>query len=107
MEFSLSTGQFIALSPKCYYAYNEETSTSKLGTKGVPIKCNLTLQNFMSKLYHGKDKIVDFDSLRMVKTKMTRLTTTKTALNDCFIKFHVGQDGISCSPLTDKDNKYI
>ena len=107
MEFSLNKGQFIALSPKCYYAYNEETSSTKLGTKGVPLKCKLTLQQFMSKLYHDRETIVDFESLRVVKNTMTRLTTTKVALNDCFKKFHVEQDRITCSPLTDRDNKYI
>lgn len=106
VEFSLNKGEFIALSPKCYFAFNESDSSVKLGTKGVPSKCQLTLEQFRSKLYHGSESFVDFDSLRMIKNKMTRLTTTKVALNDCFIKFHVENDGITCSPLTD-GNKYI
>ena len=92
-------GQFIALSPKCYMAYNEETEETKLGTKGVPRSSKLVLQNFLDKLYFGTSHCIEIRSLRMINNRMARTRQTRTALSDLFLKFAVQNDRISCAPL--------
>ena len=106
MEFDMKKGQFIALSPKCYLAFNEETLETKSGTKGVPKAAKIELENFLARLYHGTEYFVDLQSLRMVNNRMARTKTRKTALNDLFIKFAVQDDRISCLPLTE-DGKFL
>ena len=101
MEFNIRKGTFVALSPKCYFAYNEETDETKLGTKGVPRRSKLQLQNFLSKLYFGTDHCVEIRSLRMINNKMTRTKQKRSALNDLFLKFAVQNDRISCKPLSE------
>lgn len=87
-------------------AFNEEDGKMKLGSKGVPASCSLELMQFLSKLYDGSDTFVEFDSLRLFRNQMTRMTTRKVALNDVFTKFHVENDRITCKPIK-VDNKYI
>ena len=36
VEFHFFKGEMVALSPKCYYPYNEENNKVKKGTKGIP-----------------------------------------------------------------------
>ena len=99
VEFNMRKGQFIALSPKCYMAYNEETKETKLGTKGVPRSSKLELQNFLDKLYFGTSHCVEIRSLRMINNRMARTKQKRSALSDLFLKFAVQNDRISCAPL--------
>ena len=112
LEFSLSRGHFIGLSPKCYFSYNADTSVTitdqvtKLGTKGVPHYHNLTLHNFIEKLYGQKDLKIQLRSLRLLGGSMSRVHIDKRALSDLFCKFHISFDGITCTPLKLND-KYL
>ena len=99
LEFSLSQGHFIGLSPKCYFCYNSEDYKTKLGTKGVPHHYNLQLSNFLDKLYGQKDLKIQLRSLRLLGGAMSRTVQDKRALSDLFSKFHIAFDGITCTPL--------
>ena len=99
LEFSLSRGHFIGLSPKCYYCFNFDDREAKLGTKGVPHYHNLQLPNFLDKLYGQKDLKIQLRSLRLLGGAMSRVHIDKRALSDLFSKFHISFDGITCTPL--------
>ena len=99
VEFHFFKGEMVALSPKCYYAYDEENNKVKKGTKGVPSNCKLKLQEFKDKLYEDKNTHVTVRSLRSVQNHMSRTAQTKKALSSLFCKFHVENDRITCSPL--------
>ena len=105
MEFSFEKGCFVALSPKCYMAYNKETEETKLGTKGVPHDANLDLENFLNKLYHNKSVQVPVRGFRM-RQELCRVTQYKAGLSDLYCKFRIADDKISCSPLT-FNNEYL
>ena len=96
----------MALSPKCYMAYNEETEEQKLGSKGVPRNAKLELDHYLARLYQGQEHFVDVRSLRLVKSRMARTKMKKTALNDLFMKFAVQNDHITCFPLSE-DGKIL
>ena len=105
-EFSFSSGQFCGLSPKCYFAFNQDDSTVKLGSKGVPLNSQLELSMYLKRLYDDKEHFIDYESLRMYKNHMARIKTRKTALNSIFTKFRVQSDRVTCLPLQNK-NGYI
>ena len=105
-EFAFKKGEFIALSPKCYIAYNEDDNSTKLGSKGVPHSIRLELENFRDKLYGDVTKEVELQSLRLVNNQMKRIKQRKNALNDFFTKFHVMNDRITCKPLK-KNDEYL
>ena len=106
LEFSLSRGHFIGLSPKCYFCYNSDDLKTKLGTKGVPHYHNLQLSNFLDKLYGQKDLKIQLRSLRLLGGAMSRTVQDKRALSDLFSKYHVSFDGITCTPLK-LNNEYL
>ena len=106
LEFSLSRGHFIGLSPKCYYCFNLDENEAKLGTKGVPHYHNLNLNNFLDKLYGQKDLKIQLRSLRLLGGAMSRVHMDKRALSDLFSKFHISFDGVTCTPLKLND-KYL
>lgn len=99
----MDKGEFIALSPKCYFAVNEADLSCKLGSKGVPHSVRLELDHFRDKLYGSVEKSVELRSLRLVNNRMTRITQRKNALNDFFTKFHLMDDKITCKPLKIND----
>ena len=105
-EFAFNKGEFLALSPKCYFAFDESDSSVKLGTKGVPHSIKLELSNFRDRLYGDVPTTVEIRSLRLLNNKMSRVSQRKTALNHYFTKFHVMNDKITCKPLK-VENKYI
>ena len=91
------------MSPKAYMIYNDETSESKRGAKGVPHNCELTLKHFKDKLYENKNHKVDIRSLRVLGGSMSKVFQTKQSLSDLFAKFRVSDDAITCTPLTLND----
>ena len=106
-EYCFYKGRFIALSPKCYFAVNEEESDEKKkykrGSKGIPHSEHLTMTNFVEQLYGQESHYVTLRTLRLNKNKkMSRFTLRKRGLNDLFMKFHVDDDAITCTPLTKK-----
>ena len=106
LEFSLSRGHFIGLSPKCYFCFNSDDNGTKMGSKGVPNYSNLELNNFIEKLYGQKDLKIQLRSLRLLGGSMSRVHMDKRALSDLFCKFHIEFDGITCTPLK-LNNEYL
>ena len=55
---------------------------------------------YLNRLYNSEAHYADFESLRLNKDKkMARIKTTKSCLNDLFVKFHVSYDKVTCQPL--------
>ena len=96
----------MALSSKCYYAWNADTQSAKIGSKGVPRTSKLELKNFLDKLYHGSSMCAEIRTLKMYKNEMIRSVQKRAALNDLFPKFHVDEDRITCTPLR-RNGDYI
>ena len=101
-EFRTSQGEFIALSPKCYYAKGSNGDV-KLGQKGLPQHTDVTLNNFKSCLNGTEKFVVNYQTLTMKQNVMSRVSVEKKGLNRVFTKFRVLDDGISCAPLTLND----
>ena len=89
----------MALSSKCYFAWNAENESAKIGSKGVPRTSKLELKNFLDKLYHGTPISAEIRTLQMYKNEMIRSVQKRAALNDLFTKFHINEDRITCTPL--------
>ena len=109
VEFSFRKGRFLALSPKCYWAYNDDTKETKTGMKGVSTvgARDIGLESFINCLYHDQDVRVISRELRKNKhQQMIYYETKKNALNPIFKKFRVQTDKISCLPLC-KDGKFL
>ena len=61
------------------------------------------MSEFVTQLYGLEPHYVTVRSLRLNKERlMSRCTTHKRGLNDIFVKFHVEDDVITCTPLTKK-----
>ena len=105
-EFTTRKGEFIALSPKCYFVYDQEFDQTKLGSKGVPHSHRLEYKQFYEKLYNSKELNVEMQTLRLKKQKMSRVSCIKKALNSTFYKFYLHDDKISLSPLK-LNGKYL
>jgi hypothetical protein len=102
----MDRGEFIALNPKCYYAL-DATSGVKRSSKGVPHNIDLTLQNYKDVLYKNTSHSVTTHQLRTnTKKQMIHAVGEKIALTDIFVKMHIAQDKITCSPIK-INNKYI
>ena len=72
----------------------------KMGSKGVPHSVNLELDMYLRRLYMRETFNIEMESLRLNKKKeMARVVTSKSCLNDLFVKFHVAHDKVTCSPL--------
>ena len=97
-EFSIDSGQFVALSPKCYIFENGEKV--KRSSKGIPKACQLDVQDFLDTLYEDREKSVQFGQITINK-KLCSATTRicrRKALNNLYLKFHVEVDGVNCRP---------
>ena len=108
-EFSFTNGRFIALSPKSYYSYDEDTKKIKTGHKGVhhAEAKKFTLDTFVDCLYN--DRAVEVTSRELRRNKQQQMifnVTRKKGLNPIFKKFRVQEDKISCLPLC-KQGKYL
>ena len=99
MEFHFQKGHFVALSSKCYYAFDEENGTSKIGSKGVPRSSKLEVKNFLDKLYDDKSVCAEIRSLKLHDNEMIRCVQKRSALNALFSKFQIDNDRITCTPL--------
>lgn len=103
----MSKGRFIALSPKAYYCFNEDTGEVKFGSKGVPKSCNLTLATYLECLYGLESHKIEMQTLRLNREKqMSRIKMRKRGLSDIAVKFFVDDDKITCRPLK-KNKKYV
>ena len=75
-----------------------------MGSKGIPATANLTLEQYLSALNTTNSHFVKVRSLQLKKGQMSRVCTIKKGLSDIFVKFQVGNDRISCSPLKINEN---
>ena len=108
-EFSFTNGRFIALSPKSYYSYDEDTKKIKTGHKGIPHAeaRKLRLDHYIDCLYNDVEvKVISRELRRNKQQQMIYYTTTKNGLNSIFKKFRVQEDKISCLPLC-KNGKFL
>ena len=109
-EFSFTKGQFVALAPKTYMAFNSDPDARdkiKCGTKGIPHSQKLCLDAFLTKLYNHTEHKVTIKSLRLNNQRvMSRITMIKAGLSDLCIKFPISDDMITCTPLC-KNGQYL
>ena len=106
-EYTFYNGRFIALSPKCYFAINNDDENEKTkykrGSKGIPHSHELKMTEFVGRLYGNESHYVTIRSLRLNRDKqMSRFTARKRGLSDIFLKFDVANDAITCAPLKKK-----
>ena len=106
VEFFFTAGEMIALSPKCYFAYNADNQETKCGHKGVPSSAKLQLEEYKNKLYDNDTPRVEVRSLRYVDGHMTRVCQTKKGLNSLFCKYRIDSDGVTCRPLME-NNQFL
>ena len=102
-EFLFRRGRFCALSPKTYFAYNEEEEEKKTGYKGI---CHveakkLTLDTYLDCLYGSTSKQIENRGFKLNNDKqLVFYEQLKQGLNNIFFKFRVQNDFITCTPLT-------
>ena len=101
----MAEGEFIALSPKCYFTASAD-GQHKLGTKGLPHNIGVTLDHFRNILQDGTPYNVEIQTLTKKNNQMCRVKTVKSGLCRVFVKFPVADDGITCTPLQ-KENIYL
>ena len=101
LEFEFRRGKFIALSPKTYYSISDDGDV-KMGSKGIPHKLKLRMDQYEQALDTKKDNRhhVTINSLRVVNGKMARTSQKKLGLSDIFVKYRVEDDRITCKPLS-------
>ena len=108
-EFLFHKGRFCALSPKTYYAFNQDEEDSKTGYKGI---CHaeakkLNLEAYLECLYGSTSKEIENRGFKLNKQKqLVYYEQKKRGLNNIFCKFRVQDDFITCRPLT-KDGKIL
>ena len=71
----------------------------KMGTKGLPRSCEITMNDFKSCLEDGKRFTVTDHMLTRKNNAMSRVKMRKKGLNRVFYKFRVESDGVTCKPL--------
>ena len=90
----------MALGCKSYTGYNSVTGETKRGTKGIPHSVPLELQQFLDCLYGREKYRFRLQTLQNdINKKMTRMSKEKVGLTDFYVKMHVHDDQITCSPL--------
>ena len=90
-----------------YYKYFSEEI--KKATKGIPHRCELSIEEFKQVLYGNEtfEHRVDVRSLRLNREKeMTRTLLRKRGLTDIHLKMAVASDKVVCEPLK-KRGKFI
>ena len=108
-EFLFHKGRFCALSPKTYYAFNQDEEDTKTGYKGI---CRteakkLNLEAYLECLYGSTSKEIENRGFKLNKQKqLVYYEQKKRGLNNIFCKFRVQDDFITCKPLT-RDGKVL
>ena len=101
----MGQGEYIALSPKCYYTA-KSTGETKMGMKGVPGDVKVSIDDFRACLHSGQSFDVALQTLTKKKNQMSRVKVTKKGLSRVFVKFRTQKDKITCAPLLE-NNKYM
>ena len=95
--------QFIGLSSKCYYTYNERTDDKKFSIKGVQRNRNtIERSDYLEVLKTQKSKIFTNVGFRTIKNtgKMGTYCLDKTGLTYFYGKRIVSSDGVHTEPLS-------
>ena len=75
--------------------------------KGIPHSIPLELMLYRDVLYNDERHKIQISTLRKDKMyKMSRFTQEKIGLSDIYVKHHVAEDKITCSPIQ-INGKYI
>ena len=93
-EWSTTSGAFIALCPKMYYACEGEGNIKK-GAKGISEKNMLTYKKYWDCLYDNKSDCIQNTSFRMKGSEMVTLLQRKRGLSNVHCKTFVQNDRIS------------
>jgi hypothetical protein len=95
----------IALAPKMYTAFNDD-STVSLKLKGVSIKqTNLNSYHYLHVLEEKCSIKSEQRNLRMYRNIMTKVNVNKTALSAFHNKYVVLDDFSTCGPFLNYDNR--
>ena len=108
-EFLFRRGRFCALSPKTYFAYDQDADDKKTVYKGI---CHaearkLELSTYLECLYGSTSKEVENRGFKLNQNRqLVYYEQLKRGLNNIFCKFRVQNDHITCKPLS-KDGKLL
>lgn len=97
IEEEAEEGSWYGLSPKCYYLGTQ--ADHKIGTKGVPKKCDMSAEEFKTALYDPECTITrNFNCLQFDKKigSVCMTNITKKSLNAAYSKMFVSDDLVTC-----------
>ena len=97
IEEEAEEGSWYGLSPKCYYLGTQ--TDHKIGTKGVPKKCDMSAEEFKTALYDPECTITrNFNCLQFDKKigSVCMTNITKKSLNAAYSKMFVSDDLVTC-----------
>ena len=112
-EYVTNSGSWIGCSPKTYFlgsnndhkrlikCFDSKSNFCPSSTKGVPRRCLIKRDEFISALYDEKKQIFKkFHRLQFLKANQTMalVHTGRRALNPCYSKFFVQNDLVKCVP---------
>ena len=92
-----------------YQGLDAPSGEIKKSTKGIPHSNQYSMEIWLGVLLDSSfpQQSVTINSLRLnQKKEMSRMKMLRSSLSDIFLKMHVGNDKISCSPLM-QNNKYL
>ena len=97
----MRSGLFIALGNKMYQG-SDTVEGIKKSTKGIPHSNQFEMETWLDVLLNEAcpNQTVQIDSLRLNRKKeMSRMSVTRSALSDIFLKMQVNSDKVTCTPL--------
>ena len=97
----MTNGSLVALAPKCYSLYNNDTETSKRAMKGVRDDMTVKHESFIQKLYESwtEQNVLQHRFMFNKKSGSIELVAqTKAALNTNYTKHHVLPNLVSVRP---------
>ena len=97
----MKRGTFIALGNKMYQG-SDTVEGIKKSTKGIPHVNQFEMETWLDVLMNETcpNKTVQINSLRLNRKKeMSRMSVTRSALSDIFLKMQVNSDKVTCTPL--------
>ena len=92
-----------------YQGQDGTSGSIKKSTKGIPHSNQYTMDTWLGCLLDESfpKQSVTINSLRLNRKKeMSRMKCQRAALSDVFVKMHVSDDKISCSPIK-INNEYL
>ena len=97
----------MGLAPKSYQVWNVD-GEEKRSSKGIPHKTPLDINRYKNVLFDDDSHRVTIPHLRLSKEKkMMSCVLEKRGLTDIHIKMRVHDDQVTCSPLCDKNGKFL